>query len=98
MSASFDNGSLGVWFMNNGAVSGAAGRGAIDQGDWSFEALADFNGDGRDDVLMRDHAGNLGMWLMNGAAATGVALANVDASFAVAAIGDYNGDGRGDIL
>ena len=29
-------------------------------------AAADFNADGRDDILLRDGNGNLGIWLMNG--------------------------------
>ena len=60
----------------------------------------DFNGDGRDDILLRDTTGQLDVWQANGA---GDFVSTFSSSVAgndwrVAGIGDFNGDGRDDIV
>ncbi len=34
---------------------------------WSVVGTADFNGDGKGDILWQDTSGNIAIWLMNGA-------------------------------
>ena len=88
--------------LNDGAV--ATGRGTVNvwRGrNWQFRALADLNGDGRDDVLLRHTDGRWYYFPMNGrraVAGRGYAnlTANVDWRFAGAA--DFNGDGMDDVL
>ena len=71
--------------------------------DWSAAGIADFNGDGNDDILWRNwQTGALSNWLATDAGGWVVndanALAVVPPDWAVAGVGDYDGDGRGDIL
>ena len=60
---------------------------------------ADFNGDGKGDILWLDNTGNVAIWLMNGLSISQAGgLGNVGIYWVVAQTGDYNGDGRSDIL
>ena len=62
---------------------------------------ADFNGDGRDDVLTRDSGGAIIEWLAQESGqftAVAPALQVADPNWDVAAIGDYNDDGVNDLL
>lgn len=69
---------------------------------WHVSGLGDFNGDGRDDVLLRDYNGTITNWLgqANGGFAINDANAwqGVPTSWRVVGTGDFNGDGRSDIL
>jgi hypothetical protein len=63
--------------------------------------VADFNGDGRSDLLWRNVAS--GQWygmLMNGGAIASQGMIHVEANTAwkVIATGDYDGDGKADLL
>ncbi|KJU83273.1 conserved hypothetical protein, secreted [Candidatus Magnetobacterium bavaricum] len=62
---------------------------------------ADFNGDGKSDILWRDaDTGQVVIWLMNGAAIIGVGSPATlsDPSWLIEDVGDFNGDGKSDIL
>jgi hypothetical protein len=75
-----------------GTIDAAAG--------WRFKDTADFNGDGKTDLLLLNDANNHVMiWQMNGtAAATQVDLGAVPDHFHFADKGDFNGDGKTDLL
>jgi hypothetical protein len=66
------------------------------------DVRSDFNGDGRDDMLLRDQGGMLTNRLAT--AAGGFDASNVNAqtqtptNWKIAGTGDFNGDGRSDIL
>ena len=60
---------------------------------------ADFNGDGKADILWRNVSGMLYIWLINGTTITGGASPGTVASdWTVQGVGDFNGDGKADIL
>ncbi|HVF36563.1 MAG TPA: FG-GAP-like repeat-containing protein [Sphingomicrobium sp.] len=69
---------------------------------WQVEATGDFNGDGRDDLLLRHTDGTLTDWLghANGSFASndGALAYGLSNSWQVAGTGDFNGDGRDDLL
>jgi hypothetical protein len=68
---------------------------------WKIIAAADFNADGKTDILWRNDAtGQVYMMLMNGPtiASQGMAYAEANLNWKIVAVGDYNGDGKSDIL
>ena len=63
--------------------------------------LGDFNGDGRDDVLLRHADGRWRYYPMDGAtvlAGSGAANLTRDLAWRTAGIGDFDGDGKDDVL
>ena len=69
---------------------------------WSIAGIADLNGDGRDDILLRHEDGRWHYYPMNGSlsgpgrgSVTGVTNS---LDWRLAGLGDLNGDGRDDIL
>jgi serralysin len=104
-----------ILWRNDGGVStnwlGQANGGLADNGanftanpgtQWQVEGTADFNGDGRIDLLWRHESGVTTNWLgqANGSFADNAAnfIANPGTQWQVSATGDFNGDGRGDII
>lgn len=90
--------------QSNGSFSGniANADNHVDTG-WVVAGTADFNGDGRDDILWRNtQTGNVTDWLAqeNGGFAgnTQYALNNASQSWHIVGTGDFNGDGFADIL
>jgi Ca2+-binding RTX toxin-like protein len=65
-----------------------------------FFASADFNGDGKDDLLWRNANGTVTDWLSNGAGfADNLNVYRViGPDWRIVGTGDFNGDGRSDIL
>ena len=103
-----------LWRSDAGAISSwtgtATGDFLIHDGlalrqvptDWIVVGTADFNGDGRADILWRNVNGTVSNWL---GAADGGFIINDSAALRfgptdwhVVATGDFNGDGRDDIL
>ena len=68
---------------------------------WHVVAAADFNGDGKSDILWQGDDGTAAMWLMDGTNATFVGAAgpfNPGPTWHIKGTGDFNGDGKSDIL
>jgi VCBS repeat protein/fibronectin type III domain protein len=70
---------------------------------WKVVGLADFNRDGRRDILWQhENTALLAIWLMNGTALVDGAMVNPsspgDVNWRVAAVGDLDGDGNPDIV
>ncbi len=82
-------GGVGANTLNGGAGS-----------NWIQGLSADFNGDGKQDILWRkESTGQVRVWLMNGdTLLSSVALPNITAGWAAGGMGDFNGDGKTDIL
>ena len=96
----------GRWYFYpmNGRTS-MAGRGTVPRMTadlaWQVTGIGDFDGDGRDDVLLRHEDGRWYFYPLNGRAVrpgSGEGHLISDTTRTVAGIGDMNGDGRADIL
>jgi subtilisin family serine protease len=96
------NGSNTLWFMDGiTKTSGSGATVALTDLKWKLVGVADFNGDGKSDILWRNTTdGRNSLWLMNGLTRqSSAALQSVtDLNFKVAGLGDFNGDGRADIF
>ena len=64
------------------------------------DALMDFNGDGKSEVIWRHSNGQFAMWEMNGRSITNGAVFNTmtDANWKILGFGDFDGDGDDDIF
>lgn len=96
-----DDGTLTEWLSQPG--SGWVDNGATVKGfvatSWQVTGMADFNGDGRMDVLWRDSNGTVSEWLANANGSfTAGAGASVGTDWHIQGTGDFNGDGKGDVL
>jgi chitodextrinase len=95
-------GAVTLWLMNSGTVTGnAAGFAAMADLNWIIAAVADFDGDGKADILWRNGAtGDNLLWSMNGATIVSALAVNAvpDLTWSVAGAGDFDGDGKADIL
>jgi ELWxxDGT repeat protein len=95
-----------IWLMNGTAFGSTVAlpplaTPTINSLDSSFEGLADFNGDGKVDILWRNKVtGTPYYWQMNDTVfQQSVVLPTVvDLNFEVAAIADFDQDGKADIL
>jgi len=75
----------------------AAVTASTDRIDLSQDTRADFNADGKRDLVWRSAAGTHGLWLMNGMAFTPGAIAS-PAGATLRQVGDYDGNGKSDLL
>jgi hypothetical protein len=101
-------GQTSIWFMNGAVVTSthntsvSAGAYTATKG-WQMQAVGDFNGDGKADILWRDVAtGKTYIWLMNEGVVTGGGLTSVKpgayTGWQFQGVGDFDGDGKSDIL
>jgi hypothetical protein len=96
------SGKLGMWSMvGPNMVSG----GSVQPGDpglgWYVKGVADFNSDGRVDLLFEHSSGAVAVWLMNGfnqQSAAYLSPSFVNPQWQIAGTGDFNHDGTKDIL
>ena len=66
---------------------------------WHVAAAADFNGDGKSDILWQNDSGMPAIWTMDGTTITaGTYLPDVGPGWHVDAAADFNGDGKSDIF
>ncbi|PFH08111.1 VCBS repeat protein [Collimonas sp. PA-H2] len=91
-----------IWFMD-GTGNYTSNSGPIDSpsAGFVFEALGDFDGDGKTDIIWKNPTSNVfSMWLMNGKLKTETAMnqPTPQLSWSIKAIGDFNGDSKSDIL
>jgi len=62
-----NSGVLVLWYMNGVQYVGGEAVSAVPQAGFHVEAIADFDGDGRPDVVLRDSNGNIVIWHLDGA-------------------------------
>jgi Ca2+-binding RTX toxin-like protein len=98
-----NTGEVYLWNSNTGADVSFAGQslGAVGQS-WHIQAVDDFTGDGKADVLWRSDAGDVYLWLTFAPAGAvsmnGQSVSSVGADWSILGTGDFNGDGRADVL
>ena len=93
-------GRLIAWIMK-GAATGdiAQSRTLLQDPAWRLVQTGDFNGDGRDDLVLANEAtGEVAMWLMNGTTMLESQSWYWAAGWRVIAVADVNGDGRDDLI
>ena len=86
----------------NGRRTLASGRASLTTNlAWQVAGIGDFDGDGRDDVLLRHEDGRWHYYRMNGRrtlASSGRASLTSNLAWQMAGVGDFDGDGRADVL
>jgi len=93
-----------LWIMDGAQLSPASGAIArVDDRSWRIAQVADFNRDGRDDILWRNSAnGQNAIFVMQGrdvdTAQSAFLMAIPDTNWVAAAAGDLNADGFADIV
>lgn len=99
-----DAGNITDWLgrTNGGFAGNIVNANLALSNDWQVAGTGDFNGDGRDDLLLRNTNGTVTNWLAqaNGSFVGNFANANLalTTDWQVAGVGDFNGDGRDDVL
>jgi hypothetical protein len=85
--------------MNGATVLSSVGVSTV-AAEWVVQAMGDFNGDRKADILWRNNTtGAVSIWLMNGATVLSYTPGLVMAKDQVVkGVGDFNGDGKSDIL
>ena len=103
-------GAFADWTMNGSAISSSTlltsgGNAVTLSSAWSVDGVADFNGDGKADILMGNSNGTFADWTMNGSQIASSQLLTaqgatetLSSAWSVAGLGDFNGDGETDIL
>ncbi|MBF0538452.1 MAG: VCBS repeat-containing protein [Nitrospirae bacterium] len=94
-------GDVVVWLMDGTKING--GGLVVEKGlssDWTVKAVADFNGDGKSDVVLQDTNGDVYLWLMDGVNIQGGGLVakGIPGNWHIKAVDDFNGDGKADLL
>jgi hypothetical protein len=101
-----DNGDMTDWLgQANGNFASNFGNAYYQlAGSWHVAGIGDFNGDGHEDILLRNDSGRVTDWLgqANGTGGFSGNFANADANagldWHIVGTGDFNGDGLSDVL
>jgi hypothetical protein len=107
-----DGGASAIWEMDGTHILAAdyTRQGSLAVGapgpDWHNLGAADFNGDGKSDLLWRTDSGALAIWQMDGTHIPtanyitngGVAVGAPGPDWHIVGTGDFDGDGKADIL
>lgn len=96
LSIEFNIPNLAYWDMG-------ANKRNVDLGEtnyrWRIRGIGDFDGDGVDDILWREHnKRGMTFWSMGGSYINSIDLGQTDTAWNVVGVGDFNGDGVDDIL
>jgi len=92
------SGTAAVWLTDGQAIVSTPEIGNVDTS-WQPIKVADFNADGKSDILWKSTSGEHAIWLMNGGTAASTAgIGTLAASWSVAATGDFNDDTKADLL
>lgn len=95
-------GANALWLMDGlTKLPGSGQTAAVSDLNWRVVGVADFNGDGRADILWRHMgSGNNTLWLMDGLTRTtyGAIVALADLRWAIVGAADFDADGKSDIL
>jgi hypothetical protein len=99
----YPDGTLAAWLMNGSTRISHDVLSPASPGDahWHLVAAADFNGDGRADLIFQRPEGRLAVWYMNGFVRAGDSLLvpeYVELGWQAVAAGDINGDGQADLV
>jgi hypothetical protein len=86
--------------MDGAAQKGSGYLGTVAAASYHLEAVADFDGDWKADLLWRGTAaGDMWLWRMDGTARQSEAyVSTVDASYQIVGVEDYDGDMKTDLL
>ena len=94
------SGQAAIWTMDGMNLTGAGTVGPNLGPSWHVKDAADFNGDGKADILWQNDSGQAAIWTMDGMNLTGMGTVgpNPGPSWHVKDAADFNGDGKADIL
>ena len=89
-------GSTQLWSLGNGGLASQAVIGNINPS-YVIQDIADFNGDGRSDLLFRGPGGDVVLWTMDGSTNLSQALVGViDPNYVIQASADSHRDNNPD--
>lgn len=96
---------ISAWFMNGSAVTKGLylTPNQVADTSWRVAAMADFNGDGKLDIIWQNDAqGWVSVWFMNGTTMAGAQYLTpnqvADTNWKIVSAADFNGDGKPDLL
>jgi hypothetical protein len=95
---------LAVWYMNGATMIGGEflNAGQVAAPGWQIVGAADFNSDGKVDLMWQHTDGWLAVWYMNGSKMTGAQLLNpgqiAGNDWKIVGVGDFNADGKPDLV
>jgi FG-GAP-like repeat/Lectin C-type domain len=102
----YASGQNAIWQLNDATLADSKFITPVSDKNWTMVASADFDGDGKDDLLWRNYStGENAIWLKNGTNLDSFSAAGqkfitqvVDTDWKMIAAADFNGDGKADIL